>query len=68
MTDPATQLMKIDGYHAHVYYNTETRQRAQRLRDTIASTLGVEVRGIERRAEGSPPGSAISVHVYDAAV
>jgi aromatic ring-cleaving dioxygenase len=40
MTDPATQLMKIDGYHAHVYYNTETRQRAQRLQDTIASTLG----------------------------
>ena len=43
MTDLTPQPIKIDGYHAHVYFNTETRQRAERLRETIATTLGVEV-------------------------
>ncbi len=44
MTDPTTQPIKIDGYHAHIYYDAETRPRAARLREEIASTLGVEVR------------------------
>jgi aromatic ring-cleaving dioxygenase len=34
MTDPTTQPIKIDGYHAHVYYDAETRPRAERLRET----------------------------------
>ena len=33
MTDPTTQPIKIDGYHAHVYYDTETRLRAEQLRE-----------------------------------
>src|SRR6516165_5458870 len=44
MTDATTEPVKIDGYHAHVYYDAETRSRAERLRETIADTLGVEVR------------------------
>jgi aromatic ring-cleaving dioxygenase len=55
MSDSTTQLMKIDGYHAHVYYNAETRQRAQRLRDTSASTLGVEVRELSDEPRGPTP-------------
>ena len=55
MSDSTTQLMKIGGYHAHVYYNTETRQRAQRLRDTSASTLGVEVRELSDEPRGPTP-------------
>jgi DOPA 4,5-dioxygenase len=54
MSDPTTQLMKIGGYHAF-YYNTETRQRAQRPRDTIASTLGVGVRELSDEPRGPHP-------------
>jgi DOPA 4,5-dioxygenase len=52
MTGPGTQPIKIDGYHAHIYYDTATRPRAQRLRDTIASTLGVEVRELSDEPRG----------------
>ena len=55
MSDSTTQLMKIDGYHAHIYYDTATRPRAQRLRDTIASTLGVEVRELSDEPRGPTP-------------
>jgi aromatic ring-cleaving dioxygenase len=44
MTDTTTELVKIDGYHAHVYYDAETRLRAAQLREEIAATLGVEAR------------------------
>jgi len=55
MTDPTPQPIKIDGYHAHVYYNTETRDRAQQLRGTIAATLGVEVRELSDEPRGPHP-------------
>ena len=55
MTDLTPPPIKIDGYHAHVYFNTETRQRAQRLRDTIATTLGVEVRELSDKPRGPHP-------------
>jgi aromatic ring-cleaving dioxygenase len=44
MTDTTTELVKIDRYHAHVYYDAETRLRAAQLREEIAATLGVEAR------------------------
>lgn len=46
MTDPTQAPVKIDGYHAHVYYNAETRSLAEGLRETIAATHGVEVRAL----------------------
>ena len=55
MTDPATQPIKIDGYHAHVYYEAETRPRAERLRETIAAALGVEVRELSDAPRGPHP-------------
>jgi len=55
MTDPTTQPIKIDGYHAHVYYDAETRPRAERLRETIAATLGVEVRDLSDEPRGPHP-------------
>jgi aromatic ring-cleaving dioxygenase len=51
----ATELVKIDGYHAHVYYNAETRSRASQLRETIAATLGVEVRELSDAPRGPHP-------------
>jgi aromatic ring-cleaving dioxygenase len=29
MTDPTSQPTKIDGYHAHVYYDAGSRPRAE---------------------------------------
>jgi DOPA 4,5-dioxygenase len=55
MTDPATQPIKIDGYHAHIYYSTQTRLRAEQLRKTIATTLGVEVRELSDEPRGPHP-------------
>jgi aromatic ring-cleaving dioxygenase len=55
MTDAAAAPIKIDGYHAHVYYDTETRPRAVRLRDTITAALGVEVRELSDEPRGPHP-------------
>ena len=51
----AAELVKIDGYHAHVYYDAETRPRASQLRGTIAATLGVEVRELSDAPRGPHP-------------
>jgi aromatic ring-cleaving dioxygenase len=32
MTEPIPQPVKIDGYHAHVYYHPTTRARAEQKR------------------------------------
>src|SRR5712671_208334 len=48
-------MTKIDGYHAHVYYDAETRPRAEQLRDTIAATLGVDVRELSDKPRGPHP-------------
>ena len=55
MTEPATQPIKIDGYHAHVYYDPTTRARAAQLRETIAGALGVEVRELSDAPRGPHP-------------
>jgi DOPA 4,5-dioxygenase len=55
MTDPNNQPIKIDGYHAHVYYDTETRPCAQQLRETIAANLGLEVRDLSDEPRGPHP-------------
>jgi aromatic ring-cleaving dioxygenase len=55
MTDPTTPPIKVDGYHAHVYYDAETRPRAERLRETIANTLAVEVRELSDEPRGPHP-------------
>jgi len=51
----AAELVKIDGYHAHVYYDAGTRPRASQLRETIAATLGVEVRELSDAPRGPHP-------------
>jgi aromatic ring-cleaving dioxygenase len=55
MSEVTTEPVKIDGYHAHVYYDAETRPHAERLRETIASTLGVEVRELSDEPRGPHP-------------
>ena len=51
----AAELVKIDGYHAHIYYDAGTRARASQLRETIAATLGVEVRELSDAPRGPHP-------------
>jgi aromatic ring-cleaving dioxygenase len=55
MAETSTHPIKIDGYHAHVYYDAETRPRAERLREEIAATLGVEVRELSDDPRGPHP-------------
>ena len=55
MTEPTTQPVKIDGYHAHVYYHPTTRACAEQLRETIASALDVEVRELSDAPRGPHP-------------
>jgi aromatic ring-cleaving dioxygenase len=45
----------VYGYHAHVYYDPTTRARAEQLRETIASALGVEVRELSDASRGPHP-------------
>jgi aromatic ring-cleaving dioxygenase len=55
MTDTAGQPIKIDGYHAHVYFDPGTRARAAQLRETICATLGVECRELSDEPRGPHP-------------
>jgi aromatic ring-cleaving dioxygenase len=55
MTGSATQPIKIDGYHAHIYYDTQTRLRAAQPRETIATTSGVKVRELSDEPRGPRP-------------
>jgi DOPA 4,5-dioxygenase len=55
MTTASAVAPKIDGYHAHVYYDAGTRPRAERLRQEIAATLGVEVRELSDEPRGPHP-------------
>jgi DOPA 4,5-dioxygenase len=55
MADASAVPVKIDGYHAHVYYDPETRTRAEQLRETIAAAHGVEVRALSDAPLGPHP-------------
>src|SRR5215469_10750589 len=55
MSNTSAVAPKIDGYHAHVYYDAGTRPRAERLRDEIAATFGVEVRALSDEPRGPHP-------------
>ena len=55
MADATAQPITIDGYHAHVYYDAETRPRAARLREEIAARIGVEVRDLSDAPRGPHP-------------
>ncbi|HEY4469904.1 MAG TPA: DOPA 4,5-dioxygenase family protein [Stellaceae bacterium] len=43
MAGPFVDPGAIQGYHAHIYYDAETRPIAERLREAIGSRFGVEL-------------------------
>jgi aromatic ring-cleaving dioxygenase len=54
-------MTEINGYHAHVYYDTATRPIAERLRDTIIGRFAVEPGGFSDEPRGPHPISQFSV-------
>ena len=48
MTDPATDTVKIDGYHGHVYYTAATRALAEQLRGNNRRDVRRRRQGLER--------------------
>src|SRR5260370_31855458 len=49
------------GYHAHVYYNAETKPAAAKLRDTIIEKFKVEAGGFSDEPRGPHPISQFNV-------
>jgi aromatic ring-cleaving dioxygenase len=49
------------GYHAHVYYNPETRPAAERLRQAILDRFNVEPGGFSDEPRGPHPISQFNV-------
>ncbi len=41
MADPVADIARIEGYHAHVYYELATRPLAERLRQAIGERFAV---------------------------
>ena len=51
--------LRIKGYHAHVYYDADSKEKAAALRDTLVGKFEVEARRVYRRAAGAAPGLAV---------
>jgi len=54
-------VTEIKGYHAHVYYNPETRRIAERLRETIIGRFAVEPGGFSDEPRGPHPISQFNI-------
>jgi len=48
-------MIENRGYHAHIYYDPETKAAAARLRETIAANFAVEVGGLSDEPRGPHP-------------
>jgi aromatic ring-cleaving dioxygenase len=56
MSDTVVELpVQIDGYHAHVYYDSESRPLAAALRERVAATLDVACRDLADAPRGPHP-------------
>jgi DOPA 4,5-dioxygenase len=53
---PSTQAQaaveSVDGWHAHIYFEPATRERALRVRERIADELGLQVGRVHDRLVG----------------
>ena len=54
-------MSEIKGYHAHVYYDAETKPKAARLRETIIGTFAVEPGAFSDEPRGPHPISQFNV-------
>jgi aromatic ring-cleaving dioxygenase len=54
-------MTEVKGYHAHVYYNAQTKPAAARLRETIVGKFAVEPGGFSDEPRGPHPISQFNV-------
>ena len=54
-------MTELKGYHAHVYYNADTKPAATRLRQTIIEKFSVEPGGFSDEPRGPHPISQFNV-------
>jgi hypothetical protein len=55
MPDPKPMPINVSGYHAHVYYNTETKPTAERLAEAIGKKFAVKFGGFRDGPVGPHP-------------
>ncbi len=55
MIDASSVPVPINGYHAHVYYDTATRPAAERLAEAIGNNFRVEFGGFQDDPVGPHP-------------
>ena len=54
-------MTELKGYHAHVYYDAETKPKAAQLRETIIGKFAVEPGGFSDEPRGPHPISQFNV-------
>ena len=54
-------MSEINGYHAHVYYDAETKPKAAKLRETIVGKFAVEPGAFSDEPRGPHPISQFNV-------
>jgi DOPA 4,5-dioxygenase len=55
------QLPHIDGYHAHVYYDAETRPKAERLAASVSDRFAAEIGGFFDEPVGPHPVANLAI-------
>ena len=55
MLNPASAPIRLNGYHAHVYYSIETKPAAERLAEMIGDKFSVEFGGFRDGPVGPHP-------------
>ncbi len=63
MEFPKGDSSKITGYHAHIYYDDETRETAARLRQRIWNKFDVRMGRFRDRAVGPHPQAMFQVEI-----
>ncbi|HJT08228.1 MAG TPA: DOPA 4,5-dioxygenase family protein [Stellaceae bacterium] len=61
MTEPFTDTARIEGYHAHVYYEAATRPVAERLRQAVGERFAVTLGRWHDQPVGPHPQSMYQV-------
>jgi len=54
-------MTELKGYHAHVYYDTQTRDVAERLRQTLLDRFAVQAGGFSDAPIGPHPVSQFNI-------
>ncbi|HXZ01909.1 MAG TPA: DOPA 4,5-dioxygenase family protein [Stellaceae bacterium] len=55
MSDQPTSTTRIDGYHAHVYYNEASRRAAEKLAEAIGTKFALRFGGFFDKPVGPHP-------------